>query len=251
MTQLVRKLGRNDVKLIGRDRFLIFMFFFVIYIAVMLRYGMPWLNDYLMETGALPSEAVPHSLADFYPLLISYMAIYTGGLLVGTVYGFVLLDEKDDNTLTAMMVTPVPLQHYILYRVGMPALLAFVIIFGMVLFINQALIPIGQLLLISAGGALTAPIVSLFFGTFAANKVQGFAYSKFVGISGWIIMLGFFVAEPAQWLLGLFPPFWVSKAYWMALAGQNLWWMALLIGIVWQAVMIGLLIRRFNRMAYR
>jgi len=184
-------------------------------------------------------------------MLVAYLAIYTGALLVGTVFGFVLLDEKDNNTLKAMMVTPVPLRQYALYRAGLPAILAFFIVVGEVLFINQALLPLWQLLLISAGAALTAPIVSLFFAIVAENKVAGFAYSKFAGISGWAILIGFFVPEPWQWLIGLFPPFWISKAYWMALEGNNWWWAALLVGIILQVGLIRWMLRRFNKVAYR
>lgn len=179
------------------------------------------------------------------------MTLYTGSLLVGTIFGFMLLDEKDDNTLTAMMVTPVPLEQYALYRVGMPAILAFVIILAMLLIVNQTLLPLWQLALVAAGGALTAPIVSLFFATVAENKVQGFAYSKFGGVAGWTIMLGWFVPEPFQWLIGIFPPFWVSKAYWMALEGRNWWWVVLLLGVVLQIDLIGWLVRRFTKVVYR
>lgn len=251
ITQLVSKLGRSDAKLIGRDRFLVFMFVFVVYIATVLRFGLPWLNTYLAENNVMPGETIPISLADIYPMLVAYLAIYTGALLVGTVFGFVLLDEKDHHTLKAMLVTPVPLKQYALYRAGLPAILAFIIIVAQVLFINQALLPLWQLLLISAGAALTAPIVALFFATFAENKVAGFAYAKFIGISGWTILVGFFVPEPWQWLIGLFPPFWISKAYWMALEGQSWWWAALIAGIVLQVGMINWFLRRFNKVAYR
>ena len=251
MTQLVRRLGRNDVKLIGRDSFLIFMFSFAAIIAGVLRYLLPWANTTLAENGVMPGEQIAISLSDVYPMLVTYMGMYTGALLVGTIFGFLLLDEKDDNTLTAMLVTPVPLSQYTLYRVGLPAVLAFFIIVGMVQVINQALLPWWQLLLIAAGGSLTAPIISLFFAVFAADKVQGFAYSKFGGISGWTILIGWFVPEPWQWLIGLFPPFWISKAYWLALEGRGIWWLALIIGIISQLFLIRLLIKRFNKVAYR
>lgn len=250
MTQLVRNLGRSDIKLIRRDSFLIFMFCFVVIIAAVLRYGLPWMNIYLMENGVLPNETVAISLADVYPMLIAFMGFYTGSLLVGSVFGFILLDEKDQNTIKAMLVTPVSAQQYALYRVGLPAILAFFIILGMVLFINQALLPLWQLILLSAGGALTAPIISLFYATFAANKVQGFAYSKFGGISGWTIMIGWFVPEPFQWLIGIFPPWWISKAYWLALAGNTWWWVALIIGIILQLGLIKLLLQQFNKVVY-
>ena len=179
------------------------------------------------------------------------MTLYTGLLLVGTIFGFMLLDEKDDNTLTAMMVTPVPLGQYALYRAGLPAILAFVIILGMWLFIGQVLLPLWQMVLLAAAGALTAPIITLFFATVAENKVQGFAYSKFGGISGWTILLGWFLAEPWQWLIGLFPPFWISKAYWLALEGRAIWWVTLLIGIVLQLGLIWWMIQRFTKVTYR
>jgi fluoroquinolone transport system permease protein len=184
-------------------------------------------------------------------MIVAYMAMYTGALLVGTVFGFVLLDEKDDNTIKALLVTPIPLRQYVIYRVGLPAILAFFIIMGTVLVVDQALLPLGQMLLIGAGGSLAAPIISLFFATFAENKVQGFAYSKFGGISGWAFLIGWFIPEPWQWLIGLFPPFWVGKAYWMALEGRGLWWVALIIGVVLQIGLILWLLQRFSKVAYR
>lgn len=251
MSQLVTKLGRNDAKLIGRDSFLIFMFVFAAIIAFVLRLGMPALNSYLAETGVMPGETIKISFSDVYPMLVAYMALYTGALLVGTVFGFVLLDEKDQNTLKAMLVTPVPLSKYIMYRVGLSAVFAFVIILGMVLIINQALLPLWQMILFAVAGALAAPIVTLFFAVLAENKVQGFAYSKFGGISGWFIMVGWFIPQPWQWICGIFPPFWVAKAYWLALDGSGWWWIVLLVGIGWELGLIGWFIRRFNTVAYR
>jgi fluoroquinolone transport system permease protein len=251
MTQLIGKLGRNDARLIGRDSFLIFMFLFAGIIATVLRVGLPWMNNFLADNGVMPGETIPISLADVYPMLQAYLALYTGALLVGTVFGFVLLDEKENNTLKAMLVTPVPLNRYVIYRVGGPAILAFAIVLSMALVINQALLPLWQMILIAAGGGLTAPIVSLFFANVAENKVQGFAYSKFAGISGWFFMVGWFIPEPWQWLFGLFPPFWVGKAYWMALEGNGFWWLVLIVGILLQVGLIHWLVQRFNKVAYR
>jgi len=251
MTQLVRKLGRNDVKVIGRDSFLIFMFSFAVIIATVLRFGLPAFNDFLLANNILNETTFITSLTEIYPMIVAYMGVYTAPLLVGTVFGFMLLDEKDDHTITAMLVTPVPLQQYLTYRILVPIVLTFIFIIGMVLFMNQALIPIWQLMLVATGGALTAPIIMLFFATFAANKVQGFALSKFGGISGWSIMLGWFVPMPFQLLIGFFPPFWITKTYWMILEGNDLWWAALVIGIITQLGLIVVLMRRFHSSAYK
>lgn len=251
ITTVIKRLGQNDLKLIGRDSFMIAMFLFVIVIGVVLRYLLPWLNSYLAAEGILPGENIQSSLADHYPVLVAYMAIFSGGLLVGSIFGFLLLGEKEDKTLVAMLVTPVPLPQYALYRVGSPVILAFVAIIALLLFIDQALPSFWQMLCIAAGGSFTAPIFSLFYAGFARNKVQGFAISKFVGLSGWFILGAWFVAEPLQWVFGIFPPYWISKAYWMALEGRSEWWLALILGILLQLGLILLLLRRFKKVAYR
>lgn len=251
MTQLARKLGRTDVKLFGRDRFLMFMLLFIIYIAAALRFGLPWLNTYLAENGVMPGETITQSLADFYPLLVAFFAVFDGSMIAGTIFGFALLDEKEDNTIKAMLVTPVSLGRYILYRIVLAATLTTFIVVAQVLFINQAMLPWWKLVPIAVGGSLTAPIVTLFYAGFAENKVQGMAYAKFVGIAGWLIVPAWFVAEPWQWLFGLFPPYWISKAYWLAFEGSGLWWPALLLGIVTQAGLIALLAKRFTQVVAR
>lgn len=251
MTELVRKIGPVDVKVIRRDSFLLFMLSFAAIIAVVLRYLLPYVTVQLAENGILPGERFPVPLTEFYPMIIGFMTLYTGSLLVGTIFGFMLLDEKDDDTLTAMMVTPVPLNQYALYRVTLPTILAFVIILVMFYIVGQALLPVWQMALIAAGGALTAPIITLFFAIVAQNKVQGLAYSKFGGISGWTILLGWFVPEPFQWLIGLFPPFWINKAYWLALDGRGLWIGALAVGIVLQLALIWWMLQLFMKRAYR
>ena len=251
MAQLIRALGRSDARLIGRDRFPLFMFGFIAYIAGVLHFLLPWANAYLAEKGIWPNEIIAQSLSDYYPMIVAYMAFYTGALIVGSIQGFMLVDEKDHNTLTAMLVTPVPLNRYLLYRVAMPLVLAFWIIIAMVLVINQALLPFWQLVLIAAGASLAAPVTTLFYGITADNKVQAFAYAKFTGITGWTIMLGWFVPVPWQWLFGLFPPFWISKAYWMALAGNGWWWLALIAGILLQAGLIAWMAKMFTRRTYR
>ena len=251
MTELITKLGRSDVKLVGRDRFLIFMFIFVIYIVVVLRFGLPWANTLLAENGIMPGEYISVSLADVYPMLIAYFAIFSGGSLMGFIVGFLLIDERDQNTIKAMLVTPVPLSRYVTYRLGVSVILGFFIILAMVILINQAVVPLWQLIPIAAGASLVAPIFSMFFATFSADKVQAFANGKFASLAGWVIMIGYFIPEPYQWLFGLFPPFWVSKAYWMALEGNSWWWAALIVGIILQLAMIYWFLRRFNKVAYR
>ena len=247
---LVRRAGLNDARLVARDGFLVMMLGMVVVFGLVLRFGLPWMDGQLAAVGVLPSASTSSRLSDYYAPIVAYMAFYTGALMVGTIIGFVLLDEKDERTLEAVMVSPVPLNWFVLYRAVAPAALAFVIVTAFFLFISQELVPLWQLLLLCVGASLTAPIITLFFATFAENKVQGFAMAKFVGLAGWVIILGWFVPEPLQWLMGLFPPFLVSKAYWMALEGSSFWWTVLALGVVLEMAAILVLMRRFRLSVY-
>jgi fluoroquinolone transport system permease protein len=62
--------------------------------------------------------------------------------------------------------------------------------------------------------------------------------------------MAWFVPEPFQFLFGLFPPYWVSKAYWLALEGSPWWGSSLVLGIVLQVLLLLFLTRRFTKVIY-
>ena len=83
---------------------------------------------------------------------------------------------------------------------------ALIAITGVMLSAIQTMVPQWQVLLIAVSVSLVAPITSLITGIlaiFAENKLQTIVYEKFIGWVGWIILMGWFVDEPLQWLIGL------------------------------------------------
>lgn len=246
LSQLIWRVGRNDAKLIGRDTFLIGMFAYSLFLAILTRFALPWVAVEVAARGALP-----FSLEDWYPLIVAGSTFFGGSLFAGMIFGFMLLDEKDAHTLTALLVSPMPINYYVLYRVGIPTVIAFMLIVLQMWIINIAVPPVLPLLLLAAGGALFAPIIALFLATFAQNKVQGFALTKFTGIMGITLVAGWFLPEAAQIALVLFPPYWVNKAYWLLLEGNAFWLGALAFGIAGQMGVIWLMVQRFNWVAYR
>lgn len=248
---VVPKFLSNDKKLIFRDNFLFFMSFLSILIAIAARYILPWADATLMEKGLMPSESIPIAFHDTFPMFVAFTALYNGGILSGMMAGFLLLDEKDEGTLTALIVTPVPLQHYTLYRFGLAALFSAVVMFLMLQIIGLQLLPAWQLILFCISASLVSTIVALFLVLTAQNKVQGFAMGKFTSVAGFIIMGGWFLPESLQWLLGIFPPFLVHKAYWLALEGNNLWWLALALGALIQLLAIYWMSKKFTQSVYK
>lgn len=239
-------LVRNDVRLIARDKMLATMTMVVLVMGIGMRYGLPALDIALADGGVMPSASSSLRFSDAFPAFVVFIALWQGANFPGIVFGFILLGEKEDNTLEAMRVTPLSLQRYAGYRVAVSAAAAFVIIVYLVMSMGIAELPLHQLLPFAAAASLAAPLSVLAYATFADNKIQGLAYTKFGGLAGLIILIGYFVPGPWQWLLGAFPPFLVAKGYWMALEGNPAAIWPLLVGTFLQLALIRLLLRRFN-----
>lgn len=240
----VRTLTRNDSRLVTRDSFLLMMAFYALIMAVILRFLVPWLADLMATNWAF-------DLTPYYPMIAGWLIVTLGPQLAGTVFGFLLLDEKDGHTLQALMVTPLSLETFLSYRVVIAWMFGFVIALASVWIIDLVDIPFYQLVLISAVAGLYAPIAMLFYATLADNKVAAFALVKITGMLAFVPIAAWFIREPWQYLAGLFPPFWATKSLWVAAEGDANWWLFLLIGLVQSVVVIWWLVRRFARTARR
>jgi fluoroquinolone transport system permease protein len=109
-----------------------------------------------------------------------------------------------------------------------------------------------QVVVSAAVAAPLGPIYALFLGTFAANKVQGFALVKAVGVVFIPCVVAYFVTGPWQNAFGLVPHYWPLKVFWLFDAGapgQAL--IHALVGVAWQAALLVLLARRFSRVVRR
>ncbi|MBV1860217.1 MAG: hypothetical protein KUG77_17520 [Nannocystaceae bacterium] len=246
MNAILAVLLRNDVRLITRDKMLATMTAVVLVMGVAMRYALPALDSSLAEAGVMQSASSSLRLSDVFPAFVVFVALWQGANIPGVVFGFILLGEKEDNTLEAMSVTPLSLRRYAGYRIGVSAAAAFVIIIYLAMSMGIAQLPLVQLVPFAAAASLAAPLSVLAYATFADNKIQGLAYTKFGGMAGLLILVGYFVPAPWQWLLGVFPPFLVVKGYWMALEGNPAAVWPLLAGVFLQLALIRLLLRRFN-----
>ena len=172
-------------------------------------------------------------------------------ILAGMVVGFLLLDQKDDGTLAALRVTPLTLGGYLAYRIAMPMLVSVPMTLAVFPIAGLVRVGVGPLLLMALGAAPLAPLFALVLATFAGNKVEGFALTKASGVVLFPPVLAYFVPEPWQWAFGIIPTYWPVKASWV-------WWdrgwasaALLATGVVYQAFLLRLLLRRFRRVMDR
>ncbi|MEZ4637525.1 MAG: hypothetical protein R2873_19160 [Caldilineaceae bacterium] len=235
---LIRSLGPVDLKSVARDSLLLLVSFGALIVAVVFRFLVPFMADWLLTTYAI-------DLTPYFPLVTSMVVLLVPSL-VGVVVGLLLLDERDEHMLTALLVTPTPLSSYLMYRLGLPVALSFVLTPVMVYVAGFASLPLGELLLLSAPAALSGATTALLLAAFAENKVTGLAVLK--GIQGvqMIPMLAFFVAPPLQWIAGIMPSYWPLVVYWRMDAGQSYlgYW---LVGMVFNLGLVYVLARRYEQ----
>jgi fluoroquinolone transport system permease protein len=243
LTNVFRKLSGNDARLILRDSFILTMIGYILVIAVMMRYAVPWLSE-------LVFTEYQFDLLPYYPLIASYLTLALSPQISGYVFGFLLLDERDDQTLKALLVTPLPLLSFILYRLASASLLAFCLVIANLWIVNLMTFTVLEIFLVAVGAGLFAPVIMIFLGTVAANKVEGFALMKILGVISLVPIAAWFLPMPWQLLAGIYPPYWVSKAMWIIAEGGSLWFVPLLVGVVWTLSVVGLFVRRFKKVVY-
>lgn len=233
-------LGRNDSRLVTRDTFLLFAGSYVLFIALVMRWAVPWLTDTLLaQTG--------FDLTPYYPVIAGWLTVVIGPQIAGVLFGFLLLEEKDEHTLEALRVTPLPLRTFLSYRIIVATILGAVMAVAVLLIVDLVALPVWQLIAIASVAGLFAPLAMLFFAIAADNKVEGFALMKITGVLGLLPIAAWFIPEPWQYLAGVFPPYWATKALWTAAAGEQTWPIYLAIGAVTSLAAIWLLLRRFDQ----
>ncbi|ABU57084.1 hypothetical protein [Roseiflexus castenholzii] len=242
--QTVRALGPIDVRGVRRDSLLSWMIFIPVFGALLLRWGLPLLTARLIERYAL-------DLTPYYPALLGYFFVTMTPVIFGAVIGFLLLDEKDDQTLIALQVTPLSLTRYLAYRIAIPVLLVFAMLFVIFPLSGLSALSLPHIAVIGIVAAPLAPLFALYLAAFAQNKVQGFALMKLSGIMLMLPVVAFFVQSPWELAFGVIPTYWMVKVYWMLEGGQPGVWLYALVALLYQSIGIGVLARRFDTVMHR
>ncbi|WLR51384.1 hypothetical protein LC040_00320 [Bacillus tianshenii] len=221
---ILRALGINDLRSIRRDSLLLYVLFIPILMVVLIRIFMPLAGDYF-------SAKFQIDIMEHVPLILSFFFILQIPVIFGLVFGFLILDERDERTLTVLKVTPMSMNTYVGYRL-MSVFICTVIyitvlipttgIFDMQFFIGT--------ILISLLSGLFSVFVLLVLPTFANNKVEGLALMKGLGILFLGPLAAYFLSSNWQYVFGLLPTFWPAKAFWLLWEGEA-FLLPLLIGL--------------------
>lgn len=204
-----------DLKNTGRDSLLAWISFLPLVMALAMRWAVPALSHFL-------SQRLAFDLQPYYPLILSgYLG--QAATLVGMVVGMLLLDERDEQLNLALLVTPLPPQRYLAYRIVLPIVPAGILSFLGYLIIGLGNVPAGRVLVALTLSLFNAPLLAFFLVAFAENKVVGLALMKMASGVMLLPVAAYFIPEPWQWAAGLIPTYWGHKLFWLAAGQENLW----------------------------
>lgn len=212
----LRALGAIDAGSLLADPTLRLMAAVPLGVALAVRFVLPLVVVRLGELAAL-------DLAWLLPLLSGYVVVGMAPLLAGAVVGFLLLDQRDDRTLLALRVTPVPFVAYVAYRLAAPALLALAVTLAAVALAGGLGLTPAAALLAALAAAPLAPVAALALAAFARNKLQGFALVKAASVLLAAPLAAPFLPPPWQAPLHALPTYLVARAVWALQAGELPW----------------------------
>jgi fluoroquinolone transport system permease protein len=242
--QILKGLGPLDAKMVGRDSLLRAVIGLPLMIAMLTRLVVPILAQQISAATGLDVAAYQAQIMSGALLLIT-------PTICGLIVGFLLLDQRDDRTLAALQVTPLPPRAYLAYRLAAPLLLSLAMTVVAFPLAGLASAGIAAVLLAALTAAPLAPLVALGLATYAENKVQGLALLKGCSVLMIAPIAAIFVSAPWEWVLGIAPTFWPARLYWALGMGEPSWWIYMLAGLAYQGLLLAALLRRFERVMYR
>jgi len=204
---------------------------------LLMHFLFPFLEILIMKQWSVDISPYYPQAGIFFLMLIPMM--------IGMVYGFILLDERDAGVITAISVTPTGKSGYLKIRLGIPMALSFLFI---ILYLNllqlTGILDFFQLILISVLVSSQSLVLLLVLGAFAHNKVMGMAIAKGFGILLIGPLLDYGLPAPFNWVGAYSPLYWASRS--LLAESQGSYWLYAGITFLFHLALIWILFRKFT-----
>ena len=225
---------KADLKLIFREPililFMVLPFFIILITRVFINLGAPLIITYLN-----------FNLYPYYGYIL-VMALLMAPFMLGTVCGFLMIDDRDARMFELMSITPMGYLGYIMMRSLIPFSAAI-----MYTYIGYFIIDIYQiepwlLALIAVLNALSGVTVGLLLFNYAGDKVKAVAFSKGLGLLNVLALADLFDLPWLSLLAALTPFYWVVRLVTFSAAPFPIT-MAILVHAFWFFLMLHFLSR--------
>jgi len=216
-------------------------FWFILVTPVLMGWGCRYLLPYL------DSRFPGIELSGYYPLIVALL-ILTAPIYYGFVLALMVLEEKDEESLLAVAVTPISLGRFLFTRIAMFTLISLPLIFVVHELIGVVTISRLELFLVAVSASLSAPLIVMLLAAFCKNQLEGFVMGKGMGFFVLFPLAMFFVGDYWHLICGVLPTYWPIIAYFTAVSAdgsQVFFTFAVAAGMVFQPLAAYWLYRRF------
>lgn len=202
---------KSEIKKWSRDSMMGFMIVYPIIFALLGRYFLPWLSD---KYG--------FNFNPFTDLILVVLVLFIP-IAYGALIGFSILEDRDDNVLTNIQVTPLSLHQFLSFRLIAVYFLCIIATIFVIWFSKIGDITMKNILAISLLASLEAPISGLLINSFAKNKIEGFAIMKAGGSIIVFPIVALFFNGVKELFFSFAPGFWSAKAISSIVRGGGLY----------------------------
>ncbi len=194
---------KADIKLIQREPVLMMLtalpLFIFVFIKLMLVFGTPLL---MLYTGFDLSPYNAYILAT--TLLLS-------PFMLGTVVGFLMIDEKDARIYELISITPVGYSGYILNRLLLPMVGSILYTFVGYLILNIYSLSFALLAYMAVLLGIEGAMLGFLLFYIADDKVKGLTYSKGLGVFMFFVFADLIDIKWIRWLASILPFYWMVR----------------------------------------
>lgn len=171
--------------------------------GLFIKIGMP-IGDDLLQTY------FSFSLKPWYPLADAMLIALTP-MFLGMASAFIILEERDEGTGLYYEITPVQGYSYLLARIGLPMIWAFLCSVTTTLIFGISNISFSHIISASIISTFTGISITMMTVSFAGNRVEGLVISKLSGLSFLGLLAVWFAPVPYKYLGAILPSFWVGE----------------------------------------
>lgn len=220
---------KADFKQIIREPVLILFMIIPLFIFIVFKTLIVFLFPFILELTGF-------EISKYFPYVLTVSFLMTPQML-GTVAGFLMIDERDSNIYELMSVTPLGYSGYITNRLLIP--LVFGVVYSVIGYyiLNIYNLSIPLIIFIGILMGLEGTIASLILFNLADDKVKGLTISKAMGVFPLVALADLLEIKWISIASNFFPYYWISKIIIEPSSFYNIL-MASIIHIVWLIVIV-------------
>lgn len=168
-----------------------------------------------------PMVVTNFPIAEPYGPLILMLSCMQAATMFGFIYGFLFLEEKEENVFQVFRIIPFSTLHLITARLAVGLIVSSLINYILLHWGGIASLPLWQEIVVSIQFSLMAPWMALLVGAFAANKIQGLAQMKIINLVLNLPALVYLLPYKALHATAVIPTYWAFRTLEAGMEDEN------------------------------